>query len=152
MEPHNLPTVYWKTCPIRSSLGVLGRQWALLVLRDVSFFRKVRFSDILHNNPGLSSRLLSIRLKDLQREGLVERVVNPEDHREVWYNTTKKGMDVVPILAAFIQYGAKHRASEVFADRKPRAFGTLFPRDQEYMLGQLYDYARAPRSAPARRG
>lgn len=143
MEPHNLPTVMWKTCPIRSSLGVLGRQWSLLVLRDVSFFRKVRFSDMLRNNPGLSPRLLSLRLKDLQREGLIERKTNPEDHREVWYDITDKGQDVVPILTAFIQYGAKHRAKEVFTDKKPREFERLFPRDREYMLGQLYNYARA---------
>jgi DNA-binding HxlR family transcriptional regulator len=143
MEPHNLPTAMWKTCPIRSSLGVLGRAWTLLVLRDVSFFRKVRFSDILHNNPGLNPRLLSLRLKELQKEGLIHRVVNPDDHREVWYNITQKGLDVVPILAAFIQFGAKHRAKEVFPDKAPRSFGTLFPHDQEYMLGDFYDYARA---------
>jgi DNA-binding HxlR family transcriptional regulator len=150
MEPHNLPTVMWKTCPIRSSLGVLGRAWTLLVLRDVSFFRKVRFSDILHNNPGLSARLLSVRLKELQKEGLIDRMVNPDDHREVWYNITQKGLDAVPILAAFIQFGAKHRAKEVFPDKTPRAFATLFPRDQEYMLGDFYEYARAAGRAGAR--
>ena len=68
MEPHTVPTVLWKTCPIRSSLGVLGRRWSLLILRDVAFFRKVRFSDMLRTNSGLSPRLLSIRLKELQRE------------------------------------------------------------------------------------
>jgi DNA-binding HxlR family transcriptional regulator len=143
MEPHYLPAFMWKTCPIRSSLGVLGRAWTLLVLRDVSFLRKVRFSAIPNNNPGLSARLLSIRLKELQKEKLIDRVVNPDDHREVWYNITPKRLDVVPILAAFIQYGAKHRAKEVFPDKAPRPFRTLFPRDQEYMLGEFYDYARA---------
>ncbi|MCI4336218.1 MAG: helix-turn-helix transcriptional regulator [Thermoplasmata archaeon] len=150
MEPHKLPAVMWKTCPIHSSLGVLGRAWTLLVLRDVSFFRKVRFSDILHNNPGLSARLLSIRLKQLQKEGLIDRAVNPEDHREVWYNITQKGLDVVPILAAFIQFGARHRAKEVFPDKVPRDFRTLFPRDQEYMLGDFYNYARADGRAGAK--
>lgn len=145
MEPHTVPTVMWKTCPIRSSLGVLGRRWSLLILRDVAFFRKVRFSDMLRTNSGLSPRLLSIRLKELQREGLIERAASPDDHREVWYDITEKGRDVVPILAAFIQYGAKHRAKDVFVDRRARDFGTLFPEGGEYMLGQLYDYARSPR-------
>jgi DNA-binding HxlR family transcriptional regulator len=152
MEPDHPPAVMWKTCPIRSSLGVLGRRWALLVLRDVSFFRKVRFSDILRNNPGLNARLLALRLRELRREGLVDRVANPDDHREVWYNLTEKGHDVVPILSAFIQYGAKHRAREVFGDRTPRGFEVLFPRDREYMLGQLFHYARSQRSLPARGG
>jgi DNA-binding HxlR family transcriptional regulator len=141
-----MPTVMWKNCPIRSSLGVLGRRWSLLILRDVSFFRKVRFSDMLRTNTGLSPRLLSVRLKELQKEGLIERAVSPDDHREVWYNITAKGRDVVPILSAFIQYGAKHRAKEVFTDRRPREFGTLFPEAGEFMLGPMYEYARSTRT------
>jgi DNA-binding HxlR family transcriptional regulator len=89
----------------------------LLVLRDVSLFRKVRFADILRNNPGLNRRLLSLRLKELRKEGWIERAVNPNDPREVWYYITEKGKDVVPILALFIQYGAKRRANEVFSDK-----------------------------------
>jgi len=143
VEPQYSPTVRFQVCPIRSSLGILGRRWALLVLRDVSFFRKVRFSDILRNNPGLHPRLLSIRLRDLRNEGLIERAVNPQDHREIWYELTDKGRDVVPVLTAFIQYGAKHRAKEVFRDKKPKTIERLFPRDRDYMLGQLYSYARA---------
>jgi DNA-binding HxlR family transcriptional regulator len=145
-----MPTVMWKNCPIRSSLGVLGRHWSLLILRDVSFFRKVRFSDMLRTNPGLSPRLLSIRLKELQREGLIERVTSADDHREVWYNITEKGRDVVPILTAFINYGAKHRAEDVFKDKRAREIGQLFPRDQRYMLGPLFDYARSPSGPRAR--
>jgi len=150
MEPEVMPAVMWKNCPIRSSLGVLGRHWSLLILRDVSFFRKVRFSDMLRTNPGLSPRLLSIRLKELQREELIERVTNPDDHREVWYNITDKGRDVVPILTAFINYGAKHRAKDVFNDKRARDIGQLFPRDQKYMLGPLLDYARSSSGARAR--
>jgi DNA-binding HxlR family transcriptional regulator len=150
MEIEHIPTVMWKACPIRASLGVLGRQWSLLVLRDVSFFSKVRFSDMLRTNPGLSSRLLALRLKELQKEGLISRQTNPEDHREVWYTITEKGKDVVPILTAFIQYGSKHRAKEVFPDKQPRDMTQLFPRDREYMLGPLYDYARTPAGSRAR--
>lgn len=146
VEPEVLPTVMWKACPIRASLGVLGRRWSLLILRDVSFFRKVRFSDMLRTNPGLSPRLLSVRLRELQREGLIERVVSPTDARLVWYDITEKGRDVVPILSAFIQYGSKHRAKEVFPDRRPREFGTLFPGAGEYMLGPFFDYARSSRT------
>ncbi len=41
-----IPTVQPKACPIHASLGVLGRKWALLLLRDVAFHEHVRFSDI----------------------------------------------------------------------------------------------------------
>lgn len=146
MKPNILPTVMWKTCPIRSSMGVLGRQWALLILRDVAFFEDVRYSDFLRNNPGMNPRLLSLRLRELRKEGLVDRVEDPNDHRQVFYRITVKGRDVVPILSAFIQYGAKHRYREVFKDRTPRQMEELFPTGREYMLGPLYDYARATES------
>lgn len=144
MEPNILPTVMWKSCPIRSSMGVLGRQWALLILRDAAFFKNVRYSDFLRNSRGMNPRLLSLRLRELQKEGLLERVADPNDHRQVFYQITEKGRDVVPILSALIQYGSKHRAREVFSDRKPRDMDTLFPTGREYMLGEFYDYARAP--------
>ena len=144
MEPELLPTTMWKTCPIRSSLGVLGRQWAFLVLRDVSFFRRVRFSDFLRNSPGLNPRLLSVRLRERQKEGLIAREVDSSDRRQVFYRLTPKGRDVIPVLTALIQYGAKHRAREVFPDRTPRPIDELFPARREYLLGDLYGYARSP--------
>ncbi len=63
-----IPTVQPKACPIHASLGVLGRKWALLLLRDVAFHEHVRFSDMLRNSPGLTPRILTMRLKELQEE------------------------------------------------------------------------------------
>jgi DNA-binding HxlR family transcriptional regulator len=144
MERELSPRVGFNVCPIRSSLGVLGRRWTLLVLRDISFFPEARFSDMLRNNSGLSPRVLSIRLRELQSEGLIERSEVPGHPRDVHYRLTRKGEDVIPILSAFIQYGAKHRAHEVFKDGKSRRIGQLFPGESEFMLGPLHEYAMQP--------
>lgn len=122
-------------------MGVLGRKWALLVLRDVAFFGDVNFTRIMKNNNGLTPRVLSMRLRDLRTEGLIESVNDGADNRIVRHRLTKKGRDAVPILTALIQYGAKHHAERVFRDAKPRSVGQLFPKQQNMMLGQLVAYA-----------
>lgn len=129
-------------CPIRASLGVSGRKWALLELRDVAFFPPVRFSQIMRQNPGLTPRVLSMRLKELQAEGYIERVEDPATGRKRARRLTRMGRDTVPILTAFIQFGIRHHADKVFEDRKPRDIARVFPRERDYMLGRLAPYAR----------
>ncbi len=136
-----LPAVPFEVCPIRSSLGVLGRKWALLVLRDVAFFHQVNFSQIMKHNRGLTPRVLSMRLRELQKEQFIERLNDPLDDRVVRYRLTKKGQDVVPVLTAFIQFGARHHAQPVFEDGRPRELRDLFPEKQTIMLGRLISYA-----------
>jgi DNA-binding HxlR family transcriptional regulator len=139
--------VPFESCPIRTSLdfGCLGRKWALIVLRDVAFSRDITFSQILRKNSGLTPRALSIRLRDLQKEGVIERVADAVDNRKVHYRLTRQGEDVVPILTALIQYGVRYHSDKVFKDKLPRELESLYPGNQEFMLGRLERFAmRAP--------
>ena len=91
--------------PIRESVKWLGRKWTLLILRDMAFLKLTRFGQILRNNPGLTPRVLARRLRQMQEEGLVERVVTVE---KVAYRLTSRGEDAVFILLAFLRYGIRH--------------------------------------------
>ncbi len=115
----------------------------MLVLRDIAALKLSRFSEILRNNSGLTPRALSMRLRDLQKERLIKKVVNPKDDRDTWYRLTRKGQDVLPILAAFIQFGIKHHAERVFDDGKPRDLREVFPGRQKELLGSLLPYSRS---------
>lgn len=108
----------------------------------------VSFSQILKGNPGLGPRVLSIRLRELQREGLIERLVDSEDSRIVRYVLTRKGRDAIPVLTALIQFGAWHYPGLVFGDGKPRDLHELFPGEQKLMLGRLLAYANEAGQAP----
>jgi DNA-binding HxlR family transcriptional regulator len=136
--------VPFKSCPIRTSLdlGCLGRKWALIVLRDVAFSRDVTFSQILRRNSGLTPRALSMRVRDLQREGVIERVADAVDNRKVHYRLTRKGEDVVPILTALIQYGIRYHSDKVFEDRQPRELESLYPGKEGFLLGRLERFAK----------
>jgi len=91
--------------PIRESVKWLGRKWTLLILRDMAFLKLTRFGQILRNNPGLTPRVLARRLRQMQQEGLVERVVTED---KVAYRLTSRGEDAVFILLAFLRYGIRH--------------------------------------------
>lgn len=103
------PLLAYQADPLRESVRRLGSKWTLLILRDMSFLKLDRFGKILRNNPGLSPRVLSRRLREMQAEGLVERLVEGEDVR---YRLTPRGEDAVFILLAFLRYGIKHHPSK----------------------------------------
>ena len=125
-------------CPIRASLGALGHKWGLLVLRDVAFCREARFSDILRNIDGLTPRILTFRLRELQREGFIEKT---SAGRASAYELTGKGRDAMPILAALTRFGVLHQADEVFRDGKPRRLEEIVPQRPDEVLGATAMYA-----------
>lgn len=150
-RPRFVPQVACVGCPIQASLGVLGRKWALVVLRDIAFTKSPRFSDILRSEPRLTPRVLSARLKDLQKGGFILRG-NPQDSgREVRYDLTTKGRDAIPILAAFMAFGFRHHASDVFGDGRPRTLSEVMPAAQPELLGSLLDYACETSNGPGAR-
>jgi len=103
------PLLAYQADPIRESVKRLGRKWTLLVLRDMAFLKLTRFGQILRNNPGLTPRVLSRRLRQMQHEGLVERRAEGD---RVTYRLTARGEDAVFILLAFLRYGIRHHLAK----------------------------------------
>src|SRR5579859_7572258 len=91
--------------PIQSSLGVLGRKWALLILMKIALYRAQRFNELLRSTPGMSKRILAIRLHDLEQHGFIAREAG-DQLRSNW-GLTPKGTDVLPVLLTLIHFGSK---------------------------------------------
>jgi DNA-binding HxlR family transcriptional regulator len=121
--------VEFLSCPVETSLRILGRERAFLVLTAIALFRANRYNDILRSMPGLSKRLLSMRLAELERAGFIVRAESRRGY--VRWELTAKGADVVPILLTMVQFGAKWYADELFVDRTPRPLGEIF--DEVYI-------------------
>ncbi|MGI0129453.1 MAG: winged helix-turn-helix transcriptional regulator [Thermoplasmata archaeon] len=130
--------VEFLSCPVQASLSVLGREWAFLVLTSIALFRAQRFNQMLRAMPGLSKRLLTMRLTELERHGLIVRAESRRGY--VRWELTEKGADVVPILLTMVKFGSKWYADEVFADQTPRRLGEIF--DEEYIRRTLGTPAR----------
>jgi DNA-binding HxlR family transcriptional regulator len=95
-ELHNL-TAY---CPkYEHAIELLGKRWTGLVLRAL-MSGHTRFNAICNYVPGLSDRLLSERLKELEAEGIVQRTVFAETPVRVEYTLTPKGEELRPVVDA----------------------------------------------------
>jgi len=121
-----LPGVKFAQCPIRSSLGILGKKWAMLLLRDIGILGVDRFNRLLDSIPGLTPRVLSMRLKELEKEGFIKCVEEGKSPMIVRWTITEKGRDVIPILLQFTAFGSKWHADLVFEDKSPRKPDELF--------------------------
>jgi DNA-binding HxlR family transcriptional regulator len=122
-----LPSTMFKTCPIRTSLGVLGKKRTLLILRDLGFLKIQRFNQIRRSLPGLTPRVLTIRLRELEESGFIKPVVVQRSPRIVRWELTEMGTDTVPILMTFISFGSKWYPDVVFEDGEARTSRQLFP-------------------------
>jgi DNA-binding HxlR family transcriptional regulator len=126
-------------CPIKVSMGVLGRKWAMLVLRDIGFRKIDRFNRLLESIPGLTPRVLSMRLKELEQDGIIQKTENGTAPTNVRWTLTEKGRDTLPILMRFIAFGSKWYAKEVFEDKTPRSLQEIFTRPEaKQMVETLY--------------
>lgn len=121
--------VEFETCPVQASLGVLGRRWALLVLRDIALLGAQRFNEMLRVTPGITKRGLAMRLRELEQEGYIARA-EVGRHYTRWA-LTEKGEDVLPVLMTLVWFGSRWHAPEVFADGRIRPLSEIF--DESYI-------------------
>lgn len=85
-------------CPhYREAITLLGKRWTGLILRVLAG-RPSRFGEIAASVDGLSDRMLSARLRELEAAGLVQRIVHDEVPVRVEYRLSEMGADLAPIL------------------------------------------------------
>ena len=122
-----LPGVKFAQCPIKTTLGILGKKWTMLVMRDIGILGVDRFNRLLDSIPGLTPRVLSMRLKELEKEGVIQRIKEgKKSSMVVRWILTEKGRDALPILLQFTAFGSKWHADVVFEDKIPRRPDELF--------------------------
>jgi DNA-binding HxlR family transcriptional regulator len=77
---------------------VLGRRWALLILRNLHTKEAVRFNELKKLMPGISSTVLAARLLEMEREGLISKKIYPEIPPKVEYRLTARARELGIIL------------------------------------------------------
>lgn len=109
-------------CPYyHHAIEVIGRRWTGAILRAM-LAGVERFSDLKCSIPELSDRMLSERLKELEQEGIVERIVIPDTPVRVAYRLTPKGHDLHTVIASLSTWAHEWLvAPEVAASGQPPA-------------------------------
>lgn len=91
-------------CPkFHCAIELVGRRWTGAIL-SAMLKGATRFTDIIHAVPGLSDRLLSERLKELEANGIVVREVHPETPVRIEYHLTPKGLDLNDVIGALTHW------------------------------------------------
>ena len=88
--------VHRSGCPINLTVEMLGDRWSLVILRDIALFGKRHFRELLESDEGISSNILSDRLKMLVDEGMLTRSSDPTHKQKVIYRLTEKSIDAFP--------------------------------------------------------
>jgi DNA-binding HxlR family transcriptional regulator len=96
------------TCPISSTLDILGDKWTLLIIRDLMFKAKKTYGEFLQSEEKIATNILADRLLILEKNGIVEKRAFPGNKVKNLYRLTPKGIDLMPTLLEIILWGDKY--------------------------------------------
>lgn len=125
---------------LQAAVGVLAAKWSVVVLTRLATGSS-RFNELLRQIDGVSRRMLSATLRQLERDGLVERHVYARVPARVGYELSPAGVELLDALAPLTGWGVQHRA-EVFAAREQ------YDRLQEWRSNREGIQARSRAGAP----
>ena len=99
------------TCPVCRTADIVCGKWTLLLVRDLSEGHS-RFCELERSLAGISPRTLSLRLRALEEEGIVERQMYAEVPPRVEYSLTAKGRALIPLIEGMRDYGEEWLGAE----------------------------------------
>ena len=99
------------SCPVCRTADIVCGKWTLLLVRDLAEGRS-RFCELERSLNGISPRTLSLRLRALEEEGIVERQTYAEVPPRVEYSLTAKGRALIPIIEGMRTYGERWLGAE----------------------------------------
>ena len=95
-------------CPVETTLTLIGSKWKMLILRDLMPGTK-RFGELRRSVGGVSQKVLTAQLRDMEACGLVDRQVYAEVPPRVEYSLTELGRSLRPILDAMWAWGEAYK-------------------------------------------
>jgi DNA-binding HxlR family transcriptional regulator len=96
-------------CPIETTLDILGGKWKGMALHRL-LTGTTRFNELRRAMPGITQRMLTRQLRELERDGVIQRRVYAEVPPKVEYSLTAFGMTLGPILHAMNEWGERYHA------------------------------------------
>ncbi len=103
-------------CPVEQTLDVVGGRWKSILLFHLLTNPVLRFGELRRRIPAATQRMLTLQLRELERDGCVERKVYSEVPPRVEYSVTEFGRTLEPVVMALCRWGMEH-ARELTAER-----------------------------------
>jgi len=103
-------TALGASCPLRTAVEAIGGRWKPLVLYHV-LLQSCGFGELSRALHGVSNKTLSTSLRELERDGLIVRMVCNDARRSVRYTPTESGIALTPVIGALIDWGNRRLRS-----------------------------------------
>lgn len=97
-------------CPVATTVYLIGNKWTLLILRELVANNNIRFGQIKKNIDGISQKVLTQNLRELENNGLVKRQVYAEVPPKVEYSLTKIGTTLIPVMDMLAKWGEQYKS------------------------------------------
>ena len=97
-------------CSVGRAMEILGERWTMLIMRE-AFYGVRRFSD-MQRNLGIARNILSTRLQNLVRAGILERRLYQEEPERFEYRLTQAGRDLYPAVITIMKWGDAYLCDE----------------------------------------
>lgn len=94
---------------VQDSMDVLNGKWKIAIISSICFYNKRRFSEILNDIDGISNRMLSKELKELEINLLIKRTVLDTQPVTVQYQLTEHGLTLRTLIDNLTEWGIAHR-------------------------------------------
>ncbi len=95
-------------CPVETTLMLIGDKWKVLILRDLISGTK-RFGELKNSIGGVSQKVLTAQLRDMEKSGIINRKVYAEVPPRVEYSLTALGASLKPVLDSMVNWGEDYK-------------------------------------------
>ncbi len=116
-------------CPIKATVNTFAGKWKVLIVWHLSF-RALRFGELRKLLPGVTEKVLTAQLRELQSDGILERKSLKSARPNVSYKLTDAGNELIPAMEAMCSWGTKYLGVEPTLPRR-QASGKLSQQLQE---------------------
>src|SRR5579864_2232742 len=106
-------------CPVQATINVLSGKWKVQAVWHLSFGPR-RFAELRDRLPGISEKVLSAQLRELEKDGVVNRIAAHSSPPKVTYSLSPAGETLIPLLENLCAWGSKQFGINPNLPRKPR--------------------------------
>ncbi len=110
------PSVGTGICPIQFTLSLIGGKWKVIILYQIHLGPVRRYGELKRLVPGITHKMLSQQLKELERDDLIQRQEYPQVPPKVEYSLTPNGRTVLPVIQVMSQWGERQMAKTRLAE------------------------------------